>query len=79
MIMSDYDTLALTYRDTNVTPVTQEKPLPLLSEFIDGLNVEDGVGSLHCFMSTAEKVKIIHTESLPPPHTHKHTPFKKQT
>ena len=46
MIMSDYDTLSLTYRDTTVTPITQKHarrspslPHASISEFIDGLHV----------------------------------------
>lgn len=60
--MSDYDTLAVTCRDTKDTPASHKasrgspSPPAGISEFMDGVNVKDSGGSLYWRM-IAENVE----------------------
>lgn len=61
--MSDYDTLAVTCRDTKDTPASHKasrgspSPPAGISEFMDGVNVKDSAGSLYCRMIATENVE----------------------
>lgn len=61
--MSDYDTLAVTCRDTKDTPASHKAlrgssyPPAGISEFMDGVNVKDSAGSLYWRTIATENVK----------------------
>lgn len=61
--MSDYDTLAVTCRDTKDTPASHKasrgspSPPAGIYEFMDGVNGKDSAGSLYCRMIATENVK----------------------
>lgn len=61
--MSDYDTLAVTCRDTKDTPASHKAsrgshgPPAGIPEFMDGVNVKDSAGSLYWCMIATQNVK----------------------